>query len=58
MTNIKYYPQVVSILKEIRKICHRIHREAAWQTEYAAFTEKHRRKRRLMELIGAEKMLA
>ena len=53
-----YYPQAVSILKEIRRICIKYHMEAAWQTEFALFTERHRRKRTLMGLIAAEKGLA
>ena len=53
-----YYPQAVSILKEIRRICIKYHMEAAWRTEFALFTERHRRKRTLMGLIAVEKGLA
>lgn len=52
-----YYPQAVSILKEIRRICIKSHTETAWQAEFASFTERHRRKRTLMGLIAAEKEL-
>jgi len=52
-----YYPHAVSILKEIRRICIKSHTEAAWQAEFASFTERHKRKRTLMRLIAAEKEL-
>ncbi len=58
MTNKKYYAQAVSILKEIRRICSRSHLETAWQTAYASFLERHKRKRNLMGLIAGEKGLA
>ena len=57
LTNKKYYPGAVSVLKEIKKICGKSHMEADWQAKYDAFTERHRRKKCLMELIGKEKSL-
>ncbi|MBR4500825.1 MAG: hypothetical protein IKP22_02900 [Clostridia bacterium] len=57
-TNKKYYPKAVSILKEIKTICDKSHMEAEWQAKFAAFTEWHRRKKCLMELMAREKGLA
>ena len=58
LINKKYYPAAVSVLKEIKAICDKSHMEAEWQAKLAAFTERHRRKKCLMELMTGEKVLA
>ena len=58
LINKKYYPTAVSVLKEIKAICDKSHMEAEWQAKLAAFTERHRRKKCLMELMTGEKGLA
>lgn len=55
LINKKYYPTAVSVLKEIKAICDKNHMEAEWQAKLAAFTERHRRKKCLMELMAGEK---
>ena len=53
----KYYPQAVSVLKEICSICRKSEMETEWQTEFDSFLERHRRKKILINLIAQEKTL-
>ena len=56
-SNKKNYVSATGILKEIQTICKKEGLQQDWKTEFAAFMERHRRKRLLMGYINAEKKL-
>ena len=50
-TNTKLYPQAVSLLKKVRKILKAEKRSHEFEAILNAFLQRHRRKRRLVELL-------
>ena len=57
-SNQKNYMAAVRILHEIKALCHDHGMEQDWENDYAAFLERHSRKRILMDVLAKEKDLA